>query len=476
MKHQKKAVTLVELLVWITISMILMASVGVFLSSWLKNIFVQEKSIENLFSINDFFDKLNTSIKNIKNKNEIEIKKISDSDFDSIIFRKKQDYNNDWFTYIWATKYDFCKTGQKNENIIFIKNFIPRKNQTLKTKNFLINPEENKVFKIDWTVLIWKYFYWKEKEAEKNNLKEIILNNPTSLAEDENGNLFIVDSSNNRILLYEKKSEKIYNFLSEETLDLPTEIKFDWKNLKIANTWKKEILEYKDKTPKTNFQKNLNIVWEKEYKIKITKIPQKEYGVFDEKEVDSLFLNETRIKNIFKDFDLNFLQNYEKNNWKITKNFTIKRKIPKVEKPKEETWKPEKKEELKPKDLNFNLVDFLDLQKEKDSNSKYYFYFDGQENWELFFDNSWKKLEKTQTWKFFYSVDWDFLDLQNPWNFAVFNELNDFFLENPISSLKIDKNGDFLNLIIKYYRNFDCQNPDLNEKKIKTLFIKIFLN
>lgn len=474
MKHQKKAVTLVELLVWITISMILMASVGVFLSSWLKNIFVQEKSIENLFSINDFFDKLNTSIKNIKNKNEIEIKKIPD--FDSIIFRKKQDYNSDWFTYIWTTKYDFCKTGQKNENIIFIKNFIPRKNQTLETKNFLINPEENKVFKKDWTVLIWKYFYWKEKETEKNNLKEIILNNPTSLAEDENGNLFIVDSSNNRILLYEKKSGKIYNFLSEETLDLPTEIKFDWKNLKIANTWKKEILEYKDKTPKTNFQKNLNIVWEKEYEIKISKIPQKEYWLFDEKEADSLFLNETRIKNIFKEFDLNFLQNYEKDNWKITKNFTIKRKIPKVEKPKEETWKPEKKEELKPKNLNFNLVDFLDLQKEKDSNSKYYFYFDGQENWELFFDNSGKKLEKTQTWKFFYSVDWDFLDLQNPWNFAVFNELNDFFLENPISSLKIDKNSDFLNLIIKYYRNFDCQNPDVNEKKIKTLFIKIFLN
>lgn len=474
MKHQKKAVTLVELLVWITISMILMASVGVFLSSWLKNIFVQEKSIENLFSINDFFDKLNSSIKNIKNKNEIEIKKISD--FDSIIFRKKQDYNSDWFTYIWTTKYDFCKTGQKNENIIFIKNFIPRKNQTLETKNFLINPEEHKVFKKDWTILIWKYFYWKEKEAEKNNLKEIILNNPSSLAEDENGNLFIVDSSNNRILLYEKKSGKIYNFLSEETLDLPTEIKFDWKNLKIANTWKKEILEYKDKTPKTNFQKNLNIVWEKKYEIKISKIPQKEYWLFDEKEVDSLFLNETRIKNIFKDFDLNFLQNYEKNNWKITKNFTIKRKIPKVEKPKEETWKPEKKEELKPKDLNFNLVDFLDLQKEKDSNSKYYFYFDGQENWELFFDNSWKKLEKTQTWKFFYSVDWDSLDLQNPWNFIVFNELNDFFLGNPISSLKIDKNSDFLNLIIKYYRNFDCQNPDVNEKKIKTLFIKIFLN
>ena len=74
MKHQKKAVTLVELLVWITISMILMASVGVFLSSWLKNIFMQEKSIENLFSINDFFDKLNTTIKNLKNKNEIEIK------------------------------------------------------------------------------------------------------------------------------------------------------------------------------------------------------------------------------------------------------------------------------------------------------------------------------------------------------------------------------------------------------------------
>lgn len=469
MKHQKKAVTLVELLVWITISMILMASVGVFLSSWLKNIFVQEKSIENLFSINDFFDKLNTSIKNIKNKNEIEIKKISD--FDSIIFRKKQDYNSDWFTYIWTTKYDFCKTGQKNENIIFIKNFIPRKNQTLETKNFLINPEENKVFKKNWTALIWKYFYWKEKETEKNNLKEIILNNPSSLAEDENGNLFIADSSNNRILLYEKKSEKIYNFLSEETLDLPTEIKFDWKNLKIVNTWKKEILEYKDKTPKINFQKNLNIIWEKEYKIKITKIPQKEYGAFDAKEADSLFLNEARIKNIFKDFDLNFFKNYEKDNWKITKNFIIKRKIPKVE-----TWKPEKKEELKPKNLNFNLVDFLDLQKEKDSNSKYYFYFDEKENWELFFDNSEKKLEKTQTWKFFYSVDWDFLDLQNPWNFAVFNELNDFFLENPISSLKIDKNGDFLNLIIKYYRNFDCQNPDLNEKKIKTLFIKIFLN
>jgi|GEM_PF-4476909 hypothetical protein len=45
-------------------------------------------------------------------------------------------------------------------------------------------------------------------------------------------------------------------------------------------------------------------------------------------------------------------------------------------------------------------------------------------------------------------------------------------LEVPIKSLEVSKDGNFLNIIVKYYKNFDCENLDLNEQKINTLLLK----
>ena len=43
-KYSRIAFTLIELVVWITISMLLMVSVGIFVSSWMSNITLQKKS------------------------------------------------------------------------------------------------------------------------------------------------------------------------------------------------------------------------------------------------------------------------------------------------------------------------------------------------------------------------------------------------------------------------------------------------
>ncbi len=68
-KNKIKAFSLVELIVWITISMLLMVSIWVFVNSGMKNIFLQQKSLEFASNINDFSNTLYETFSNIHNFN-----------------------------------------------------------------------------------------------------------------------------------------------------------------------------------------------------------------------------------------------------------------------------------------------------------------------------------------------------------------------------------------------------------------------
>ncbi|MDF1682506.1 MAG: hypothetical protein P1U46_01820 [Patescibacteria group bacterium] len=45
----------------------------------------------------------------------------------------------------------------------------------------------------------------------------------------------------------------------------------------------------------------------------------------------------------------------------------------------------------------------------------------------------------------------------------------------PIESINISNDSDLLNIIIKYYHNYDCYNLDANKEKIKTVLWKYSL-
>ena len=62
----KKAITLIELIVWVSISMLLMLSIWIFTSSGISNLFLQEKNIWNNISINNFFTEAKKNLDNIE--------------------------------------------------------------------------------------------------------------------------------------------------------------------------------------------------------------------------------------------------------------------------------------------------------------------------------------------------------------------------------------------------------------------------
>ena len=70
--NNKKAFTLIELIVWITISMLLMVSVGLFISGWMKNILSQQKIIENTNNLTEFSSKIYSNF-NIIDKSDFSV-------------------------------------------------------------------------------------------------------------------------------------------------------------------------------------------------------------------------------------------------------------------------------------------------------------------------------------------------------------------------------------------------------------------
>ena len=113
----KKAITLIELIVWVSISMLLMLSIWIFTSSGISNLFLQEKNIWNNISINNFFTEAKKNLDNIEKSSEI----IQNW----VIFKRKTEFNDGWFSFIWTKqKTDFCENWAETKHI-FLKNFIP---------------------------------------------------------------------------------------------------------------------------------------------------------------------------------------------------------------------------------------------------------------------------------------------------------------------------------------------------------------
>ena len=124
MKKLKIAFSLIELIVWITISMVLMVSVGIFISSWMQNIFSQQKILENTSNFTEFSSTLLSTFNLISSWSFVPVNTSS-----GIIFKREQYYWEGWFSYVWTEtlSWVYCESDSEDPetNSIFIKNFIP---------------------------------------------------------------------------------------------------------------------------------------------------------------------------------------------------------------------------------------------------------------------------------------------------------------------------------------------------------------
>lgn len=256
--------TLIELLVSVSLSMIIMFSVGLLVSMIMNLFFMQDKNLKNADNFQLFNEKMHNIFSNIETK--YPFYNISSSS--GFILKQRPNFDKGWFSFISLNTYSwfYCQEDIKdplfitNTNHIFIKTFVPFEEkdedifdnsyESIFTGSILsgstnyISDALNHVIYKDWEIIIWNFsYFW---NIIWDTWTSTYLNNPSGLAIYEDF-LFISDSLNNRILAYNTISKKVYNLLwIEDWILEPSWLYFSDinKSLYISNSWKNEILQY----------------------------------------------------------------------------------------------------------------------------------------------------------------------------------------------------------------------------------------
>lgn len=254
--YSKNAFTLVELIVWITISMLLMTSVWMLVSSGMQNILKQQNIMEKnsllTQTVSDFYNGFENIVSNggyVYHSQSWAIFQI-------------ESYMDKWgFWYLGVSKQSemYCSLDSEFPNLNYLtwKSFIPYEEiwediftnysdiniQTVSSWsiNYTVDTLNHQVLE-DWVVIIWWDVFGHEL-SHWDNSTLTNLNNPTGIILAEWG-FFLSDTLNHRILFY--KDWSVYLLLDQDDwINQPTWLAYDSvKNiLYIANSWKWEILE-----------------------------------------------------------------------------------------------------------------------------------------------------------------------------------------------------------------------------------------
>ncbi|MCP4523846.1 MAG: hypothetical protein GY828_06550 [Candidatus Gracilibacteria bacterium] len=249
------AFTLIELIIGITISMLLMTSVGILVSGGLSNVFKQQSIIQNTSiqaqSIEDFYHGFN----NVQ----------SHSGFistlpQSALFKTSQHMNSGGFSYFGLINKtdEYCSLDSdfSNQDYLVLKTFIPHEEigEDIMSDYNTINRQEvssggvlysvdtlnHQVFE-DNTLILGGKSFGHEFEQGADGI-DIKLNNPTGITIGEGG-FFLSDTLNHRILFYK---DGTVSLILDKTdgLKEPTGLTYHetTSTLYIANSGKGEIL------------------------------------------------------------------------------------------------------------------------------------------------------------------------------------------------------------------------------------------
>lgn len=506
MKKIIKAFTLIELIVWITISVLLMVSVGIFVSSWMQNIFNQQKSLENTDNFADFWFALNTSFDLINSWSFIP--QITSY---RIIIKRWQNFADWWFSYIWTEtlSWVYCESDSEDPetNHIFIKHFIPFEEETENifsdydhiltaswwTDYISFQKEHKIVHKNDLdTIVIWKWIFW-DKFQDWDLWTWIYLNSPTWLASSWSI-LFVSDTLNNRVLYYNTLNNTIHKLLDEtDWLNEPTWLYYNTseKALYIANSWNWEILKYSSKSESS--APTLTMSW-----FTISNVNKIEISFSGSNTFNLTNTWTWNIDNYTSDYYLTWSTNNLKYYF-ISKNSTSNQPTCSWNEIIFNSWKPSiyciNSWSWKTVDYLTGTISKIDIDNlssfsntwtyfvnlkffDSSNNIEYENYFSYFTNWD---DDLTTKADNTleilktwlnyPTWIF---SSWSTYDFNEFWTLSysnlTFNEKYDTLLQVPIKSLDIYDNDSLISLILKYYKTYNCYN--LDEKIERTFLLK----
>lgn len=250
--------TLVELLIAVSISAIVMTSITIFVSSIIRNNAKNEKIINNEAKNITFENKLLSLLDNSN------LKLIySGSSFGWNYFTW---YFLSWenpnypLTFIWIKSFTgYCDSYTWTSDDPWIVNKLIIKNIAYPTKltdsPYELKIKENKIYngliQIIWTWLTWN-------NLDSNIPLNTELYNPQWIYKNWSY-LFIVDTGNDRVLIYDIVTNKIYQFLwIENWIKKPTSIYINWNTIDIASSWNGKTYKYTNTT--WNY---LNLSWNK---------------------------------------------------------------------------------------------------------------------------------------------------------------------------------------------------------------------
>ena len=513
--------TLVEMIVWITISLILMLSVSMFVSSAIKNILIQQNVLENNDDFNDFINKIQINLNLINSWSFLPEKTSS-----WIIFKRSKYFSDWWFSYIWeeTLSWVFCDSDSETPETksLFIKSFIPFEENsediysdfdsilTWNTTWYISYQKEHVVKNSSWNIVIWKWIFW-DNFTEWASWTDIYLNSPTWLAYDWINILYISDTLNSRILFYNINNNTIHKLLDEsDWLNEPTGLYYNNNKLYISNSWKWEILEYSSEkiTSNPNFKisfipndniiniNNLSISF-LPWSIILTWHTSKSNFSFTNittntdyitKSTNTLnyyftnYLNPSSSSEVNCNFNgnkttytLDWSNNPIKNviSWCNTSTWTLV------------TWSWNINNlfnswstyDIDILNIYPNFTDtwsyYVNLKLFNWTNEKYsdiFWYFTQSDNDLLTFDDNTLKILYSWlnyptwiwwTWNSDYREFWDW----TYWN-MLYSSKYDTLLNVPIESLIHDTSNNLLTMILKYYRVYNCYNPDNKSERI----------
>lgn len=524
----KSAFTLVELLVSISLTIILMLSITMFVTDWVKNIVTQEAIVSNN---SDFTDFKYTFLDNLSSTNKY-LTWFTNSTW--ALFRADKNFSKWWFTYIWSQYFTwiYCSwTDNDSTNHFIVKSFVPF--ESTNTDLFSWYNYDDWTYKtsfFSWTIsnwtniFTWTYFWptalafwnWSDMyvsdsidhtilKFDKNNtstLPQIVvwksgiywndlttLNTPTWLAFWDN-TLFIADTLNDRIVYL--SGWLMYELLNrDDWLREPTGLYYDSvsKTLYISNSAAWEILSYSSQNISPNPQLNINF----NPNITVNSLNNIDLKFYSQSNL-STPINITSAS--VSDFVFNWINKWASDSvsiWSVL-SYSFSGTTNNIL-----SWNTYW---LTLNNISWNFTSnwnyFVNMTLSWTTNwSANFPYFTQGDN---DITTKWDNILKTITWWLLYPTwikfDWtnlvvsDFLDrklktIDLAWNLLsssalkifdfnslAYNKYSDYILKTPIKSLDLSFSNNLVSGLLNYYKNYSCNNR--NENINRTYLFKKF--